>query len=49
MWDLSSQTRDGPAIPAVEALEAWSLNPWTAREVPEVPSLSLKVSGGPLC
>ena len=28
MWDLSSPTRDKPP-----ALEAQSLNPWTAREV----------------
>ena len=31
MWDLSSLTRDEPAPPAVEAQ---SLNHWTAREVP---------------
>ena len=30
MWDLSSPTRMEPAPPA---LEAWSLNHWTAREV----------------
>ena len=31
MRDLSSQTRDKPMPPA---LRAWSLNHWTAREVP---------------
>ena len=31
MRDLSSPTRDGTCTPAVEA---WSLNHWTAREVP---------------
>ena len=30
-WDLSSLTRDQTCAPAVEV---WSLNPWTAREVP---------------
>ena len=31
MWDLSSLTRDWTHAPASEA---WSLNHWTAREVP---------------
>ena len=31
MRDLSSQTRDQPHAPSVEA---WSLNHWTAKEVP---------------
>ena len=31
MWDLSSPTRDRTCA---LALEAWSLNHWTAREVP---------------
>ena len=31
LWDLSSLTRDRTCTPA---LEAWSLNHWTAREVP---------------
>ena len=31
MWDLSSPTRITPGPPAVEA---WSLNLWSAREVP---------------
>ena len=31
--DLSSPTRDGTQVPA---LEAWSLKNWTAREVPKV-------------
>ena len=30
MWDLSSPTNSTPP-----AVEAWSLNCWTAREVPE--------------
>ena len=39
MWDLSSQTR-GPGIePAPPAVEARSLNQWTAREVPTEPFL----------
>ena len=32
MWDLSSPTRDRTLPPAVEA---WSLNYWTSREVPD--------------
>ena len=31
MWDLSSLTKDG-TMPS--AVKAWSLNPWTPREVP---------------
>ena len=31
MWDLSSSTWDRTQAPA---MEAWSLNSWTAREVP---------------
>ena len=31
MWDLSFPTRDGTGAPA---MEAWSLNHWTAREFP---------------
>ena len=31
MWDLSSLTRDGTRIPCIGR---WSLNHWTAREVP---------------
>ena len=30
-WDFSSLTGDQTCVPAVEV---WSLNPWTAREVP---------------
>ena len=33
MWDLSSPTRDQPVPPAVEAQ---SLNHWTARKVPKI-------------
>ena len=33
MWDLSSPPVLKPLPPAVEA---WSLNHWTAREVPEI-------------
>ena len=33
MWDLSSPTRE--LVPL--AVEAWSLNHWTAREVPVCP------------
>ena len=39
MWNLSSLTRDKPVHPA---LEAWSHNHWTAREV-----LEMIFSGGP--
>ena len=31
MWDLSSLTKDG-TMPST--VKAWSLNPWTPREVP---------------
>ena len=35
MWDLSSPTK-GPGIePMSPAVEVWSLNHWTAREVPK--------------
>ena len=37
MWDVSSPTN----VPA--ALEAWSLNHWTAREVPLVDSLMMAI------
>ena len=33
MWDLSSQTPGTEPVPL--ALEAWSLNHWTTREVPK--------------
>ena len=32
IWDLSFPTRDEPEPPAVET---WSLNHWTTREVPD--------------
>ena len=38
MWDLSYLTRDRIPIPCIER---WSLNHWTAREVPN-PALKLK-------
>ena len=33
VWDLSSRPGIEPTLPAVEA---WSLNHWTAREVPRM-------------
>ena len=39
MWDLSSLTRDQIRVLQDPALEAWSLNHWTTREVPPVNSL----------
>ena len=40
MWDLSSLTRDPTCVPAVEA---WSLNHWTYRDILEYRFLSLGV------
>ena len=34
LWDLSSLIRDQTRAPCTLAVEAWSLNHWTAREVP---------------
>ena len=44
MWDLSSLTRDQTRAlwsACFHALEAWSLNYWTAREVPIISLLML--------
>ena len=43
MWDLSSLTWDQTCTPA---LKGWSLNHWTAREVP---SLRLELNGSEQC
>ena len=43
MWELSSLTRDGTLVP-LPAVEAWSLNQWTTREISGFPLLP---SAGP--
>ena len=40
MWDLSSPTRDRTCAPP--AVEVWSPNHWTTREVPQMEILELK-------
>ena len=42
MWDLSSPTRD-QIKPMPTAVEAWSLNHWTAREVPSFPFIKMSL------
>ena len=42
LWDLSSSTRDRTHIPCIER---WSLNHWTARQVPDYTHFGEKKNG----